>query len=428
MPMLDNGTAMSQLDDVLARLDRLIDWERRDRAGMRVDVQPARDLLVRLGHPERRFQAVHVAGTKGKGSVCALIDTGLRQAGRRTGRYASPHVQRVNERIVINGRDIDDKALIAVLASALDAHDAATRDGSAAQAASWFDVWTAAAFLAFAEHGVEWAAVECGIGGRLDSTNALDGAIAVLTNVDLEHTALLGDTHAAIARDKLGIVKPGRPLVTGVPPDSEAGAVVAEVVARQHSHVVHALPAAGSTLREANRTMANAVLSLIGAPPLTTQAAAAVQLPGRQEIFEPSAHSRGVRVVLDGAHVPSNLRAVLHDLGRDARFASSCVVVIGLARDKPQDAMLEALKPLHLAAVMATAYRHGVPPHEPAALAERAQALLGVACVAVEPPQDAYALALERASALGPMAWVLVTGSLHVVGAVREQVTPTRSP
>ena len=419
---------MPTLPEVLARLDRLVDWERRDRAGMRVDVEPARDLLARLGRPELRFHAVHVAGTKGKGSVCALIDAGLRAAGRRTGRYASPHVERVHERILLDGHEIDDARLTQVLDRALNAQAQARMEGTAGRGASWFDVWTAAAFVAFADYGCDWAVVECGIGGRLDSTNAMDGEIAVLTNVDLEHTALLGNTHAAIARDKLGIVKPGRPLVTGVPPGSEAGAVVEEVAAERGSAVTFALGGPDASLRQSNLAIANAVLALAKVAPLDEAAARAVQLPGRMEIFEPSAATQGVTVVLDGAHVPSNLRAVLQDLRREARFRAPCVVVIGLGRDKDAAALMRELTALGPLRIVATAYRHGLPPHEPESLASVASDQGALSAHAIDRPLDALRQALAEAATLGDGAWVLVTGSLHVVGEVRGPLRATLSP
>lgn len=413
---------MTALADTLARLDALVDWERRDRAGMRVDVQPARDLLDRLGRPDRRLRIVHIAGTKGKGSVAALVDAGLRAAGRTAGRYGSPHVERVNERIVIGGAEIGDDALAEALSAALAAQEAATAAGTPGAAASWFDVWTAAAFAAFAEAGVEWAVIECGIGGRLDSTNAADGEIAVLTNVDLEHTALLGDTRAKIARDKLGIVKPGRPLVTGVPRGSEADAVVDEIAATQGSRVHRPAVPEDAPLREINRGTANEVLALAGAPPLSAEAATAVRLPGRMEIVD---HA-GLTVVLDGAHVPDNLRAVIRDLRREPRFEAPCVVLMGLGADKNLPGLVEALSGLDVHALVATAYRHGAPPHEPAALVEAATSV-GLVARAVEPAEAAFDEALAETRALPPGGWLLVTGSLHVVGAVRGQVVSAQA-
>ena len=194
------------LQGTLARLDARIDWERRDRsAGWRVDLDPIHDLLVRTGRPDRGFRICHVAGSKGKGSVASLIAAGLRRAGRRVGVYASPHVERIHERIALDGTPIDDAGLVRALTAALDAVEEAERDGGAAAGASWFDIVTAAALCAFRDAGVDWAVLEVGLGGRLDSTNAIDPpALAVVMTIALEHTAILGSTLAEIAAEKGG--------------------------------------------------------------------------------------------------------------------------------------------------------------------------------------------------------------------------------
>ena len=141
----------------MARLDALTDWERRPRRAMRVGLAPMLDLAARLGDPHRAFRSIHVAGTKGKGSVSALIEAALVRAGLAAGRYGSPHVERVNERVSVGGRDVDDGTLARGLARALDAYEAARRERTAAAEATWFDLLTAAAFVIFREAGVEWA-------------------------------------------------------------------------------------------------------------------------------------------------------------------------------------------------------------------------------------------------------------------------------
>ena len=143
----------TRLDATLRRLDALLDWERRERAQMRVDLAPVSDLLQRLGQPQRAFRSVHVAGTKGKGSVCALVAAGLRSAGLRAGRYTSPHVERLAERIVIDGQPIADGPLATALEAALQAREQAARAGGPGGVASRFDVLTAAAFHAFRAAG-----------------------------------------------------------------------------------------------------------------------------------------------------------------------------------------------------------------------------------------------------------------------------------
>ena len=152
----------------MARLDALTDWERRPRNRMRVGLEPARDLAARLGDPQTAFRAVHVAGTKGKGSVSALIEAALAGAGFAVGRYGSPHVERVTERVSLMGRDVDPETLASGLTEALDAYEAARREGTAAADATWFDLLTLAAFVIFRAAGVAWAVVEVGLGGRLE--------------------------------------------------------------------------------------------------------------------------------------------------------------------------------------------------------------------------------------------------------------------
>ena len=242
------------LTQAQARLDALTDWERRPRNTMRVGLEPMQDLAWRLGDPQKSFRAIHVAGTKGKGSVSALIEAALAHAGLRVGRYASPHVERITERVSVQGRDVDEPTLARALDRALDGYEAARAAGTPAANATWFDLLTAAAFLIFREAAVEWAVVEVGLGGRLDSTNIVDGEIAVVTNIALEHTEILGHTRAAIAGEKVGILKPGAVLVTTLGADDEAGRVAAGARRRTWSaRQAHARRRLGADRRDQSR-------------------------------------------------------------------------------------------------------------------------------------------------------------------------------
>ena len=223
----DTNTPSGQLAKAVRRLDDLHNWEGVPRKRMRQDLAPVSDLLEALDNPQGRFRSVHVAGTKGKGSVAGMGAGGLRSAGGRVGVYASPHVERINERLCINGIQADDGDLAEWLGRALDALEDCRVRGNDAVGATWFDTLTAAAFLGFAESGCEWVVAECGLGGRLDSTNVLLPELCILTGVELEHTEILGDTRAAIATEKAGILKAGVPLVTSLLERDEAGAPVA---------------------------------------------------------------------------------------------------------------------------------------------------------------------------------------------------------
>ena len=242
-----------ELAAVLARLDALTNWELRPRGGMRVDLEPMRDLMRRLDDPHQGFRSLHVAGTKGKGSVSALLESALLRAGWRAGRYASPHVEKVTERVSILGRDVDEAVLAFALTRVLDAHEAGKLARTAAGLASWFDILTASAFLMFKEAGLDWAVVEVGLGGRLDSTNVVPSEIAVVTNIELEHTEILGSTRAAIAGEKAGILKPGSVLVTSLPAEDEAGHVLQDTADRLGASVRRTAVARDATIADENR-------------------------------------------------------------------------------------------------------------------------------------------------------------------------------
>jgi dihydrofolate synthase/folylpolyglutamate synthase len=415
------------LPSILVRLDRLTDWEKRPRGGMRVGLDPMRDLLARLGEPQAHLRVVHVAGTKGKGSVCALIEAGLMRAGLRVGRYASPHVESVTERVCLQGRPVEEVRLAQALARALDAHEAARRDGTAGRDATWFDVLTAAALAIFGAAGLDWAVIEVGLGGRLDSTNAVESEVAVVTNVDLEHTEILGRTRAAIAAEKVGILKAGAVLVTTLGPDDEAGAVAAERAATLGCPVLRPVIAAGASIEEENAALAGLVLDHLGgrgalgddgtplrAGLLDAAARAGARLPGRLERRRIPSAAGTVPVVLDGAHVPFNLAAVMRDLARVPDLPGPCIALVALAGDKDAAGFLAVLA-RHGASVVATEMleRRG---HAAATLRALAAAE-GMEAEAVAEP----GAALTRAAALAAQrsGWLLVTGSLHLVGALR---------
>ncbi|MBV8901518.1 MAG: bifunctional folylpolyglutamate synthase/dihydrofolate synthase, partial [Verrucomicrobia bacterium] len=192
--------------------------------GVKLGLDNVRALLADLGHPEAGLRCMHVAGTNGKGSVCAMAAAVARAAGVRTGLFTSPHLVRFNERIQVNGVPISDDEIVdglSVIRSKVEAHPA-----------TFFEITTALAFWYFQRRQVELAVLETGLGGRLDATNVVQRpAVAVITAIDLDHQAILGPTRTEIAREKAGIIKPGIPVVSG--PQAPEVVAVLEKIARE---------------------------------------------------------------------------------------------------------------------------------------------------------------------------------------------------
>ncbi len=207
--------------------------------GVKPGLETTLALLERLGNPHHAFATIHVAGTNGKGSVCAMLESVLREAGLRVGLYTSPHLIRFNERIKVDGEDISDKTLAALFGE-MEPHAAAV--AAEGREATFFEFTTALAFEYFRQCKVQVAVVETGMGGRLDSTNVVLPLISVITRIGLEHTDYLGNTIEAIAGEKAGIIKPGRPVVCGATPE-EALAVIRNTAQARKAPFVNAAEA-----------------------------------------------------------------------------------------------------------------------------------------------------------------------------------------
>jgi dihydrofolate synthase / folylpolyglutamate synthase len=439
-PELARVLAKSNLARVLAKYNRLVDWERRDRSAMKVDLAPLRDLLHQLNNPQKKFRAIHIAGTKGKGSVGALIEAGLHRAGLACGRFSSPHVERITERVTFGGQEISESILARMLNWAWLVRERALLNSEPGGNATRFDLETLAAILAFVEAKVNWAVVECGLGGRTDSTNVIDGEVCVLTNVELEHTAVLGSSHSAIAFQKVGILKRGATMITGVAPDSAAGQIVSEEAQKVGCPIVFCSPGPNETIAEINTRLAQNVLDEIGRRSVTAQDPQfskrqiggwlldeATQLkaclPGRMEDFELPAsgdvtgprNRKSIPVILDGAHVPFNLAAVLRDLRRIRELEGFFAVVFGTGRDKHAFAMLDLLKQNRVDAVICTQADSDLrswTSHELRHFAGE----LGLTTENIPEPRDAF---LQARALVAGSGWMLVTGSLRLVGEIR---------
>ena len=190
--------------------------------GSRLGVDRMRLLATRIGQPELAAPCFHVAGTNGKGSTCAMIEAIQRAHDRRTGLYTSPHLVAIGERIQVDRKPLTDAEVVAH-AERLRPHYEAIRAQDPEDAPTFFELITAAAFLEFAARRVDVAVLETGLGGRLDATNVCAPEVCVITSIGLDHQEYLGPTHAAIAGEKAGIIKPGIPAVIGdLPPEAEA--------------------------------------------------------------------------------------------------------------------------------------------------------------------------------------------------------------
>ena len=403
-------------------LEELYGLERRRN---RLDLVATTALLAALGNPERRFRSVHVAGTNGKGSVCALIERVLREAGHRTGLFTSPHLVDFRERIRVRGRWADEAWLERTLeriASLPEGKDC-----------TFFEACTALAFSYFAAQEVEIAVVEVGLGGRLDCTNVLTPEVCVITSIGLDHTELLGDTLPEIAAEKAGIVKPGVPLVVGPLPEP-ARTAIERIAAERGAPIVRVPPPAvdpGAAEDPApegvpagvpesvigiNRALAHAALEALAARGVAIPAGAvargtaAARWPGRLGMSP-----REPRLWWDGAH---NVDGVRHLVARwtlrDARTRPP-VVVLALSNDKDAGAILGALREgFPDALLIATRSR-----------SERARAPAELAHLASEAGFTAEALpdvptAIRRALEAAGTGIVLLTGSLFAVGEAMD--------
>ncbi len=405
----------------LLALERTRGWD--------LKLERMRAALALRGHPERRFPALHIAGTNGKGSTAAMLEAILRAAGWRTGLYTSPHLVDFAERIRAGGRTIPHATVVALVAELRRAVEAADL------ALTHFEFATLLAFEWFAAIGVEAAVVEVGLGGRLDATNVIHPLATAITSIALDHEEFLGTDLAAIAREKAGIVKPGVPLAVG-PVPAEAAAVIDAQAAAAGAPVARVgvdgvlaeaagglvftgpggvrweglpLALAGAFQRD-NAAVALTVLALVREQLVCPAAAvraglARVRWPGRLAVL-----ARDPLVVVDGAHNPAGVAALARELPTVVGDRPVTLVFAVMA-DKAWRAMLEQLVPGAQRVVVTRVGRRGLDP------AVAADALGARRAEAIADPRAAIAEALEHA---GPRGAVVITGSLFLAGVAYE--------
>jgi dihydrofolate synthase / folylpolyglutamate synthase len=411
---------------------------------MKFDVAAIRRVLDALGRPERAYPSAIVAGTNGKGSTCAMLAAILDRAGYRTGLYTSPHLVRVNERICVAGHEISDSEFASVFTETWQAGQEVADRESPVRPLSFFELLTATAFLHFAREQVDFAVLEVGMGGRLDATNVTEPRVAVITNVDLDHEEFLGRTHAAIAREKAGIIKPGRPVISGCRHPAarqvirdranETGAELLEL--SDFANITHldrgadgcftfdlalnghSFPSLTSGLA-GKFQVANAVAAAAAAWTLRQEGMVIsdeairrglgqVRWPGRLQVI----HHEPL-VLLDGAHNPAAAREVA-DFIREQFPKRKLRLVYGSMRDKSIEEIASLLFPLAEEVYLTkTSVARAASPEE---IIERAGRQAFRAFTDPDP-----AAALERAvQASSESDVVLAAGSLYLVGAIEQ--------
>ena len=440
-------TASWSYDEAIRYLNRRTNYEKKlpSWGAVTLSLDRMRRLNDLLDRPCERFRSIHITGTKGKGSTAFMLASVLRSAGLKVGVYSSPHLVDLEERIRVNGRNIEKKTLAAVLQHIRRPVEH-IRGVALPPFPTFFEILTTAAFLHFAEERVDWAVIEVGLGGRLDSTNIIRPEVAAVTTIGLDHTRLLGSTVDLIAREKAGIFKPGVPVVLArqEPParrvllgrakgmGSRVWSVGEEIAVENIDrigdepgyrfdvttpHAAHRdcrVPLVGKH-QVANAALAVGILDALrqdGKLDITEDALRkgfrSVEAPARIEVM-----GRSPWVVVDGAHNPMSITSLIDAVREHFRYRRM-VLLFAMAVDKDIPACLELLLP-HTDEVFFTA-TNSPRAQKPDALKSMAETR-GTVNVHSEPDeQEAFRKAL---SVCGPDDLLLVTGSLYLVGDLR---------
>ena len=408
--------------------------------GIKPGLGNTRKLLAKLGNPEDGLGVVHVAGTNGKGSVCAMVAAGLQTTGLPIGLTISPHLVRFNERFRINGEPISDAALGSLLEEVEQVAELLEREDGTVP--TFFECSLAVALLHFKRNNVRLAVVEVGLGGRLDATNVLTPLLSVITRIGMDHTEYLGTTLEEVAGEKAGIIKPQRPVVMGAMPAAAAN-VIRRTAAERNSHLIDAAAvsirriagdlgsqklhissqsreygtvaaALAASYQVENIATAVAAMEALESPvglPLPEDAVISAigkaQWEGRFQLIKPSPP-----VMVDGAHNPDGAAALAKAL-HDAKTGRALALVCGFCADKDVDGFFRVMAPL--AKTLWT-----VPIDNPRSLSpENSAAVAARYRLAAMPHHDlSEALAEAEAWARTNHGLVVVCGSLYLVGEV----------
>jgi len=406
------------------------------------DLRRMHELLARLGSPHLKARSVHIAGTKGKGSVAAMVASVLVASGYTTGLYTSPHLTSLNERVRVNGRLISDEELVTLVEKLKPDIEVVHQKATYGQLTT-FEVLTALAFAYFGLKGVDFQVLEVGMGGRLDATNVIQPEICIITSISLDHTEVLGNSLAQIATQKAGIIKPGSMVVTSPQfdevqrviedacrnygaglvrvgsdvtwqsPDFDSSRQLFQVQGRLGSYEL-SLPLLGHYQLE-NAATAVAALEVLAergfniSPDSIITGLARVEWPGRFQVL-----SRNPLLVVDGAHNSYSARELRQSLGQYFDF-DRAILVIGTSFDKDIAGIVSELFSL-FDKVIITRSRHPRAAEPLPVLTEFAKH--GVAAQVADDVPSALSIALALA---GERDLICVTGSLFVVAEAIEQ-------
>lgn len=402
-------------------------------------------LMELLDHPHRKFQTVHVAGTKGKGSTASLIASVLQESGYRVGLYTSPHLEDFRERIVIDGQMISQEAVVELA-------DQMRPLTEIVPETTTFELTTAIAFEYFAQQKVDIAVIEVGLGGRLDATNVIDPLVSVITSISYDHMSVLGNTLSEIAAEKGGIIKPSRPVVVS-PQNSESLATLKAMASEHQSpflyvkdeysfeSLAHSLKSQTFSVRSQQKQVKGKKISTNSPLKLTTPLLGAHQIengitavaaldqlrltglkinrksiqngflkvrwPARFEILreEPP-------VVIDSAHNGDSMEKLARSI--DEYFSDwPFILVFGASADKSMDDMLKAILPrCEIVITTQSIHPRAASPEELKAIVEKFE----IPVIALNPAENALAKAIELA---GETKGILVTGSIFIAAAAK---------
>nr|WP_312289624.1 folylpolyglutamate synthase/dihydrofolate synthase family protein [Clostridium chromiireducens] len=402
-------------------------------------------ILELLGNPQKKLKLIHIAGTNGKGSTTAMISKMLRGFGYKVGMYTSPYLQEFEERIQINGENINKSVLVKLLEEVKRAIDKVVEEGY--EHPTEFEIITALMFLHFYKEEVDYGVIEVGLGGRLDSTNVLTPIVSVITSISFDHTNILGNNLKDIAKEKAGIIKENKPVIL-YPQEQEVEEVVSRVAREKNSKVFNVIKESGKLIDinyedfnqivevKTERNTYNINFPLLGEHQILNLAVAIntievlcdeekieidrniieksledVKWIGRLEVL-----SKKPSIVIDGAHNIDGIKALRKNISKYFKF-NKIYLLLGILADKQVKEMIEVITPI-------AEKVYALTPHsERAELSEDLKKEIlnyNPNTIAIENYEEAFSLVLKEA---GEQDLILISGSLYMIGDMRRIIT-----